>query len=224
MHVRPAARLTALAFGALVCAACDPAPSRTEALEALKAAAPGIDSTVVFHRVWQDGPPWFSCAEVIAKLTSPLDSASVRDQIGNWRPLVLAGWLVLRDSSSGVVSDPGWCVGKLSDPMARSVGGWIPILGDALPTGTPRRGWRVPVGTRHLAVLGAPRAANRDSASVEYVSTVSPNGNGVAVGADRDSTFAIAELRRRQGRWQVVSTRPTSGSRRGRTEERTVRR
>jgi hypothetical protein len=206
MHVPPLPRRLLLAAGVLL-SACNPAPSRSEALEAIEAASPGSDTTTVFARVWQDGPPWFSCAEVIAKFTSPLDSAAVRDQVGNWKPLVLAGWLVLRDTSKGVVSDPGWCVGKLSDPTARRAGGWIPILGDSFPTRTLRRGWRVPVGTRRFAILGAPKASRRDSATADYVVTVAPNANGVAVGADRDSVFAEARLIRRDGRWRLLATR-----------------
>jgi hypothetical protein len=195
-----------LLAGALL-SACNPAPSRAEALEALKAASPGSDTATLFVRVWRDGPPWFSCAEVIAKFTSSVDSASVRDQVGNWKPLVLAGWLVLRDTASGVVSDPGWCVGKLADSTARRAGGWIPILGDSFPTHRLRRGWRVPVGTRRLEIVGAPKASHRDSATAEYVVTVAANANGAAVGADRDSTFAEARLVRRDGQWRVLATR-----------------
>jgi hypothetical protein len=154
-----------------------------------------------------DGPPWFSCAEVIAKFTTATDSAVVRDQVGNWKPLVLAGWLVLRDTARGVVSDPGWCTGKLTDEPARLAGGWIPIVGDSLPTHALRRGWRVPVGTRRLAVVAPPKAIGADSATVEYVTTVAPNANGAATGADRDSTFGIADLHRVDGRWRVSSTR-----------------
>lgn len=207
MHVRSPTLRLALVVGAVAIAACRPAPSRAEALAALRAAAPGIDTTTVFERVWQDGPPWFSCAEVIAKFTTPIDSAIVRDQVGNWKPLVLAGWLVVRDTASGVVSDPGWCTGKLADAPARQAGGWIPIVGDSFPTHSLRRGWRVPVGTRRLVVGAAPRAVERDVASVEYVATVAPNANGVAIGADRDSTHAVAELRKRDGQWRVVATR-----------------
>jgi hypothetical protein len=207
MHVRHATLAFALLVSAIVLAACNPAPSRSEALEALRAAAPGIDTTVTYARVWQDGPPWFSCAEVLAKFTTATDSEVVRDQVGNWKPLVLSGWLVLKDTARGVVSDPGWCAGKLTDEHARLTGGWIPIVGDSFPTRSLRRGWRVPVGTRRLAVVAAPKAKGGDSATVEYVATVAPNANGVAVGADRDSTFAIAELRRVDGRWRVVNTR-----------------
>jgi hypothetical protein len=194
-------------LSALALAACNPAPSRSEALEALRAAAPAIDTTTVFERVWQDGPPWFSCAEVIAKFTTPIDSAAVRDQVGNWKPLVLAGWLVLRDTARGVVSDPGWCTGKLADAPARLAGGWIPIVGDSFPTHALRRGWRVPVGTRRLAVTASPKLVQKDEATVDYVATIAPNGNGVAVGADRDTTFGVAELRQRDGRWSVTATR-----------------
>jgi hypothetical protein len=187
--------------------ACHPGPSRAEALEALRATAPGIDTTPVFARVWQDGPPWFSCAEVIAKFTSPVDSAAVRDQVGNWKPLVVAGWLVLRDTSKGVVSDPGWCTGKLENERVRLAGGWIPIVGDSFPTHALRRGWRVPVGTRHLAVRDVAKVVRSGEATVDYVATIAPNTNGVAVGADRDTTYGVAELRERDGRWEVVATR-----------------
>ena len=207
MYVRTLTLPAALVVGACVLTACNPAPSRSEALDALRGAAPGIDTTTAYARVWQDGPPWFSCAEVIAKFASATDSAVVRDQVGNWKPLVLAGWLVLRDSAQGAVSEPGWCTGKLTDEPARRAGGWIPIVGDSLPTRSLRRGWRVPVGRRHLAIVAPPKAIAADSATVEYVATVAPNANGAATGADRDSTFGIAELHRMDGRWRVVSTR-----------------
>jgi hypothetical protein len=207
MHDRTGSVPLILLLSAFALTACNPAPSRSEALEALRAAAPAIDTTTVFARVWQDGPPWFSCAEVIAKFTTPLDSAAVRKEVGNWRPLVLAGWLVLRDTARGVVSDPGWCAGKLSDPPSRQAGGWIPIVGDSFPTHALRRGWRVPVGTRRLAVTAAPRAVRTGEATVDYVATIAPNANGVAVGADRDTTFGVAELRQHDGTWRVVATR-----------------
>jgi hypothetical protein len=209
MHARKRPISSAVLLSALALAACHPGPSRAEALEALRAASPGIDTTTVFARVWEDGPPWFSCAEVIAKFTSPVDSAAVRNQVGNWKPLVVAGWLVLRDTSKGVVSDPGWCRGKLENESLRLAGGWIPIVGDSFPTHALRRGWRVPVGTRRVAVTDAPRPGEAGVATVEYVTTIAPNANGQAVGADRDTTFAVAELRQRDdGRWAVVATRP----------------
>ena len=208
MHARKRSTSFAVLLSALALAACHPGPSRDEALEALRAASPGVDTTTVFARVWQDGPPWFSCAEVIAKLASPVDSAAVRDQVGNWKPLVVAGWLVLRDTSKGVVSDPGWCTGRLENVSMRLMGGWIPIVGDSFPTRALRRGWRVPVGTRRLSVIEAPKSAKAGEATVDYVSTIAPNPNGVAVGADRDTTFGVAELRQRDdGRWAVVATR-----------------
>lgn len=207
MHDRKRSLPVTTLLGALALAACNPAPSRSEALAALRAAAPAIDTTTVFERVWQDGPPWFSCAEVIVKFTSPIDSAMVRDQVGNWKPLVLAGWLVLHDTTKGVVSDPGWCTGKLTDVPARLAAGWIPIVGDSFPTHALRRGWRVPVGTRRLAVTAPPRLVRADEATVDYVATIAPNANGVAVGADRDTAFGVAELRQRDGRWSVSATR-----------------
>ena len=203
-----------LLASAILFSACNRAPSRSEALAAIKASSPGSDTATVFERVWRDGPPWFSCAEVIAKFTSPVDSEAVRDEVGNWKPLVLAGWLVLRDTASGVVADPGWCVGKLADSTARRAGGWIPIQGDSMPTRTLRRGWRVPVGTRRIDVVDAPSASRGDSATAQFVITVAPNANGVAVGADQDSTFAEALLFRHDGRWRLLGTRVKSAAER----------
>jgi hypothetical protein len=119
---------------------------------------------------------------------------------------VVAGWLVLRDTARGVVSDPGWCAGKLADEPARRAGGWVPIVGDSFPTGDARRGWRVPIGHRRLAVTSAPVRVGADSATVEYVMTVQTNVNGSALAADRDSTRLVALLRRVDGRWRVAST------------------
>jgi hypothetical protein len=187
----------------LLSVACGSAPSRSEALDALRQATPGIDTMTAYARVWQDGPPWYSCAEVIAKLRSRADSTAVRDQVGNWRPLIMAGWLVLRDTSYRVVTDPGWCVAKLTDEAARTARGWESIAGDSFPTGSARRGWRLPTGHRRIAVTASPRAIGRDSATVEYAVTVAVNANGAALRADRDSVRAVALLHRVDGRWRV---------------------
>jgi hypothetical protein len=211
MHVARATLPLALLVGAIALTACNPAPSRSEALEALREATPGLDTTTAFARVWQDGPPWFSCAEVIAKFATSTDSTFVRDQVGNWRPLVVSGWLVLRDTTRGVVSDPGWCSAKLTDEPARLAGGWVPVALDSFPTGSARRGWRVPVGKQRLVVVGSPRATERDVAVVDYATTVAPNANGAAMAADRDSAQAVAVLHRVDGRWQVASRAPRSG-------------
>ena len=186
--------------------ACDRAPSREVTLAALRANAPGLDTTIVHVRVWQDGPPWFACSEVIAKFTSPVDAAVVRNEVGNWKPLVVSGWLVLRDSAAGVVSDPGWCTAKLAGPSAAAAVAWVPIVGDSFPTGGRRRGWRVPVGTRKLAVVASPTSSARDIATAEYVTTIASNANGAAMGADRDSIFGTAFMRRVDGRWLVERT------------------
>jgi hypothetical protein len=191
-------------------AGCRGAPNKAEALDAIRAASPGLDTSAAFARVWQDGPPWFSCAEVLLKIGSRSDARVVYDQVGNWRPLVVSGWLVLRDTSHGIVSDPGWCAGKLADEAARSAGGWIPIVGDSFPTGNGRRGWRVPIGRTRLAVTSTPKRVGTDSATVEFVETIQPNANGAAMAADRDSAYAVALLRRVQGRWRVASTTPRS--------------
>jgi hypothetical protein len=187
-------------------AACSGAPSRSEALAAIRAASPGVDTTTAFARVWQDGPAWFSCAEVLAKIGSRSDAQVVYDQVGNWRPLVVSGWLVLRDTAHGIVSDPGWCAGKLEDEEARRAGGWVPIVGDSFPTGDARRGWRVPIGRPQFAVTSSPARIGTDSATVEYVETIQTNANGAAMAADRDSAFSEALLRRVEGRWRVAWT------------------
>ncbi len=198
-----------LIISAIACSvtACNRAPSREEALAVLRANAPGLDTTMVHVRVWQDGPPWFACSEVIAKFTSPVDASAVRDEVGNWKPLVVSGWLVLRDTVAGVVSDPGWCTAKLAVPASAAALTWLPIVGDSFPTGALRRGWRVPVGTRRLAVVGSPTSSERDVAMVDYVSTIASNASGAAMGADRDSIFGIASMRRVDGRWFVERTR-----------------
>lgn len=206
MHAPRYALPLVLLASTIVLTGCNSAPSRSEALQALREANPGLDTTTSYARVWQDGPPWFSCAEVIAKIASGADSAVVRTQVGNWRPLVLAGWLVLRDTARGVVSDPGWCAGKLSDEPARRAGGWVPIVGDSFPTGRLRRGWRIPVGKNTLVVVVSPQSTARDVAMVDYVATVAPNENGVAIGANRDSAHSVAVLQRVDGRWHVASS------------------
>lgn len=167
-----------------------------------------MDTATVVARVWQDGPPWFSCAEVISKIGSRSDERVVYDQVGNWRPLIVAGWLVLRDTAHAAVSDPGWCAGKLVDDSARRAGGWIPVPGDSFPTGSARRGWKVPIGRPKVAVVASPERVGTDSATVVYVRTVQPNVNGSAMGAEKDSDYVTALLRRVDGRWQVASTSP----------------
>ncbi|HVE67453.1 MAG TPA: hypothetical protein VNB64_02610 [Solirubrobacteraceae bacterium] len=182
----------------------------------MRATTPGGDTATVHARVWQDGPPWFSCAEVVAKLDRAADSASVRDQVGNWRHLVRSGWVVLRDSAHGAVSDPGWCTATLSPKGLVEARDWSPRPDGAFPTGSSRRGWVVPVGRRRY-VVDAARAAGPDSATVRYAATVSPNANGSAIGADRDSAWFGAALRRADGRWRVVGAAPeaAASSRRG---------
>jgi hypothetical protein len=189
-------------------AGCRGAPSRAEALDAIRAASRGVDTTTAFARVWQDGPPWFSCAEVLSKIGSRADARVVYDQVGNWRPLVLSGWLVLRDTARGIVSDPGWCAGKLENEAARSAGGWVPIIGDSFPTGDARRGWRVPIGHPRFTVISTPKRIGTDSATVEYVETIQTNANGAAMAADRDSAYSVALLRRVEGRWRLAATSP----------------
>jgi hypothetical protein len=196
----------------LICAffsACRRAPSAEEAEGLLRASNPALDTATVVVRVWADGPPWFSCAEVIAKFRAAADSQVVRSQVGNWRALVLADWVSLRDTTHGHVVEPGWCAATLRDSTARLSGGWAPVRGDSLPTGTFRRGWDVPAGRQKVVVHDAPEAVGKDSVRVNYVLTVAPNQNGVALQSDRDSTRHQALLTREDGRWRVHDSRWT---------------
>ena len=207
-HYRPpVAPSSTVLLAALLLSACNRAPSREEALGVLRTADPALDTALVIERVWADGPPWFSCAEVVIKLRSGADSAVVRHQVGNWRALVRSNWVSLRDTSSGTVTDPGWCLATLHDELARRATGWHDILGDSLPTGERRRGWDVPAGRQRLAVERAPRTLGGDSAEVDYVITVAPNGSGLALGAGGDSAHRRAMLRKVDGQWQVARLR-----------------
>jgi hypothetical protein len=185
-------------------AGCRGAPSKRATLEALERSPLSHDTATVFVRVWQDGPPWFSCAEVIAKFTGPADSAVVRDQVGNWRPLVLSGWLVLRDTAQGVVSDPGWCAAKLTDQGMLNRRDWIPVERDSFPTGHRRRGWTVPVGHQRILVSERPTLIGKDTARAEFAVSIATNVNGAALHADQDSTLREALLVRADGGWRVI--------------------
>jgi hypothetical protein len=196
-----------------ILAGCNRGPSRAEALQAIRGATPALDTTLVYSRVWQDGPPWFSCAEVLAKVGTTTDSVAVRGPVGNWKSLVLAGWVVLRDSAKGPLADPGWCTLKLTDEGTRRAAAWSVAPGPPFPTGAARRGWIVPVGQRRIAVVGTPKRAGPDSARAEFIVTVAPNVNGIGTGAAGDTARYEAELFRDDGRWRLVGTRPAmSGS------------
>src|SRR5690242_9857192 len=157
----------ALALVTSLLAACQRAPSRDVALAALTRSPITHDTATIFRRVWEDGPPWFSCAEVIAKFDGHADRAAVHDQVGNWRPLVVAGWLVLRDTSASVVSEPGWCAAEMTDLARLNSRGWIAIERDIFPTGTRRRGWTVPVGRPQISVDSRPTLTGTDTASAK---------------------------------------------------------
>ena len=187
--------------------ACRRAPSRRAALEALERSPLSHDTTTLYRRVWKDGPPWFSCAEVIAKFDGHADTAAVRDQVGNWRPLVLSDWLILRDTSAGVVSEPGWCAAHLTDQGELSARGWIEVKRDSFPTGSARRGWTVPVGHQHLTVAERPVLVGKDTASVQYVESVATNPSGAAMAADRDSAYREALIVKSDAGWRVIRVR-----------------
>ena len=185
-------------------AACGRAPTSTEALTLLRTSQPALDSGAETRRVWADGPPWFSCAEVLAKVKTNVDSAVIRRPLANWRSLVLAKWVTLRDTSKAPVSDPGWCRVALHDSATRIADGWRPVRGPLLPTGDVRTGWDVPAGTRRLIVRSGAKSVGRDSASVEYFLTIAPNANGTALGADKDTTRRHALLVKADGGWRVA--------------------
>ena len=187
--------------------ACRRTPSADDARMLLTAAEPALDTTSVVVRVWADGPPWFSCAEVIAKFRRAKDSQAVRDQVGNWRPLVMTDWLTLRDTTKGHVVEPGWCAATLRHEPARLSAGWTVVRGDSQPSGQPRRGWDVMAGRQRVVVHVRPEAVGRDSVSVDYMLAVAPNANGKALQADRDSTRHRALLVREEGEWRVRQTR-----------------
>ena len=117
--------------------------------------------------------------------------------------ILLSNWVALRDTAAGVVSEPGWCQATLRDEPARLATGWHVVLGERLPSGTPRRGWDVTAGSPRLDVLSKPRMIGRDSARVDYVLTVAPNANGVAIGAERDTVRHTAVLVREEGQWRL---------------------
>ena len=198
-------RLAVLFLASLLLSGCNRTPDREEALRILRATNPAIDSATAIATVWRDGPPWFSCAEVIAKFRAASDSAEVRKRVGNWRALVLADWVALRDTAAGHVVEPGWCAATLRDSAARLAGGWTPISGDSVPSGSLRRGWRVTTGHQRVVVKDAPKKVGRDSVLVDYVITVSPNENGVALQADKDSVQRRALFLREEGKWVVAS-------------------
>lgn len=188
-------------------AACSSGPTRDDALQAIRQARPELDTAAVTVRVWQDGPPWFSCAEVLAKALSRTDSTAVRDQVGNWKSLVTRGWITLRDTAGGPVIDPGWCVLTPTAAGLPHVARWAVAPGALQPTGRPRRGWLVPAGRRRIVVPSAPVVASRDLATAPFLVTVATNEDGAAAAAGRDTARFIADLRRENGRWRVAATR-----------------
>jgi hypothetical protein len=198
--------LSALLILALF-AACGRGPSRAEALAAIRSAQPALERTDVRVRVWQDGPPWFSCAEVRAKYAGPRDSAVVRDQVGNWKSLVAAGWMSLGDSTSGPVADPGWCVATPTPVGAPQVADWTVAPDGPFPTGTARRGWTLVVGRRVLTMAGAPRLTGTDSASAPYLVTLAANAAGIATGAVGDTARYLALLHQDGGTWRMNASR-----------------
>jgi hypothetical protein len=196
-------RLRSLAALALLTAVgCNQRPSRDDALAAFHRARPGFDSSAATIRVWADGPPWFSCAEVLAKLKGPADHAVIRDQLGSWRPLVLAEWVTLRDTAAGRVVEPGWCTATLRDDK-KLAPGWREVSGDSLASGGLRRGWDVQVGTTRVVVPKRTTLVGKDSARAVYVFTIAPNTNGVATGAEHESSEHAALLTRVDGQWRL---------------------
>ncbi|MEO7455105.1 MAG: hypothetical protein ABIY52_02510 [Gemmatimonadaceae bacterium] len=197
MAYRPALAITILMFAA----GCNRAPARQVALEAIRAAHPRLETATVVDTVWKDGPPWFSCAEVLSKITGRADTAVVRNEVGNWRSLLLADWISLRDTFAAPVAEPGWCTASVHDSLPQLRAGWQEIHSDSLPSGGRRRGWAVAAGQHRVVVREDPRSIGSDSAEVSWLLTLAPNENGKALGADRDSLPRRAVLVRVDGRW-----------------------
>lgn len=208
MHFAPRHLLLALA---LSLSACARGPSRAEALAAIRAAQPTVEGSAVYGRVWQDGPPWFSCAEVLAKVGSVVDSAAVSGRVGNWKPLIVAGWAALRDTARGPVTEPGWCVLKPIGPGEQAIARWTPGRGALFPTGQPRRGWTMLVGRRTVLVPKSPTSTGQGTAAAPYVVALAPNANGVALGANRDTSHFVAQLSKVGGVWTMTSSEPVAG-------------
>ena len=200
-------RFPALAILGLLACGCARAPGEEEARAAIVAANPSLDTATVIQRVWEDGPPWFSCAEILAKLGTPVDHAVVQDQLGNWRALVQSGWIVLRDTAQGVVSDPGWCTAKLTPAGLSSSATWRVDSGPAFPTGARRRGWTTAIG-RHRVLVTNRTGISRDSAMVDFDVVIAPNASGAAMRADRDTLRYSTTMVRRDGRWIAARIAP----------------
>lgn len=199
-------RFHRLAFAGLLACACARAPSETEARDAVRAANPSLDGAIASRHVWEDGPPWFSCAEILAKVGTSKDSVVIQGQLANWRPLVVSGWIVLRDTAQGVVSEPGWCTAKLTATGVAGATAWRPDTGPPFPTGGARRGWFTTVG-QHRVRITARTPITRDSARVEFGVVVAPNASGAAMRADADTLRYVTTMLRRDGRW--IATRIT---------------
>lgn len=204
----PSVRVPALLLAPLLLAACSRGPSRSAALAAIRAAQPSLERSSVRVQLWRDGPPWFSCAEVRAKFAGPLDTVAVRDQVGNWQPLLAAGWMTLRDTAAGPVADPGWCVADPTAAGEAAAARWTSAAGGAFPTGTTRRGWSVVVGHPVITMPESPRRIAPDTASATYLVTLAPNADGVATGADRDTARFVARLVMKDGSWRMTSRQP----------------
>ncbi len=196
MHTRSYAMLTFLMLSA-----CRAAPNRREAAAAVQSLWTSTDSTAIV-RVWADGPPWFSCREVTAKLGSTKDRYVIQ-ALKPWRSLVVADWIRLRDTSAGPVVEPGWCVGTLRDSATLMNNGWQPVTGGMLPSGGARRGWDVHAGARKVDVIERPQSLGGDSARVTYVITIAPNENGRALGVESDTTRGVAVVTRIDGEWRL---------------------
>jgi len=105
------------------------------------------------------------------------------------------------------VSDPGWCVARLTERGQSAARGWIEVERDSFPTGHRRRGWTVPVGHQRLTVTERPVRVGRDTANVEYVESVETNASGAAMAADRDSVYREALVVKSDAGWRVIRVR-----------------
>jgi hypothetical protein len=95
-----------------------------------------------------------------------------------------------------------------ADDSARALGGWRKVQGDSLPSGSLRRGWDVPVGTRRVSLALAPHVVGHDSAITDVLVSIEPNANGTALAASRDTAHFRALLVRGALGWELGSFTP----------------
>lgn len=204
------ARIGVALLGALLVAGCSARPEAAEALAALRAAMPAVDTSQVWVTVWRDGPAYFSCAEIRVKLRRGARAPAVSDSLRPWLPLEKSGWVTLRDTAAGEVADPGWCAIRPAPAHQLEMERWAEVIGGEHPATGRRHGWLFPAGVRRIVLRDDPRPSGRDSATVDFAIVVAPNASGRAAGADRDTIPLVGVLVRAGERWRLAGLQSPS--------------